>query len=55
MLTWRERPRRLQRLLLQDKQEQVRKQEEKQVHKLTSVGAHVSLGQQGAPMSRAKG
>lgn len=32
----REEPRKLQRLLLQDKEDQKREQEEKQVHKLTS-------------------
>lgn len=52
MLTWREGP---QRPLLRDKQDQVHEEEEKQVHKLMSVGAHVSLGLQGAPTSRAKG
>lgn len=30
-------------------------EEEKQVHKLMSIRAHVSLGLQGAPMSRSKG
>lgn len=54
MLTLREGPRRPQRLLLQDKQDQVQEEKEKQVHKLRSVGAQVSLGLQGAPTSRAK-